>query len=90
MSKVLRVGVDLPERILDLFAVVGDDLCWIDERPEGRGWQRKRVPWGEKAGGAIVLGRGRVICLSGMNLLTCDVRYALENAGGSCRSVGAP
>ena len=78
MAKVMRVGLDLPAKTLDLFELVCGELRWAGERPDGC---RKRAPWGCKAGGNAVFGRGKLVSVSGMNLLTCDIEYALRNAG---------
>ena len=73
-------NTDLPSRMLDMFELQSGVVHWIGARP-GSASGNKIAPWGAPAGGQFVLGRGLIVSAAGARLLTCDVRYALENAG---------
>lgn len=70
----------IPARVLDLFTVENGELHWSAVCPAS--WRGMvRAPWGSRAGGKPVYGRGRLINAKRMNLLTVDVAYALEHGG---------
>lgn len=73
-------GHDIPDRALDLFMLADSDVHWSSTPPAS--WKgNKRAPWGARAGGKAVCGRGRLVNAKRMNLLTADIAYALSHGG---------
>lgn len=73
---------DAPRWLLDYFRLDRETnvVRWAtrDElRDEPPKRPNKRIPFGEPAGGRDVMRHGKMVCFSGRNLLTCDIRAAI-------------
>lgn len=99
----------LPNWACELFYADGDVVRWItrDEhaaatarcglaRRDAARFRSKLIPYGRVAGGREVHGRGREVNLSGLRLVTSDIRAALADGGrwpwepGAARVAGSP
>lgn len=91
MSDTRFANSDLPTETLDFFALRGDVVHWVDAPPWQRSanFRKRRVPFGEPAGGRIVFGRGKLVTFARCALLTTDIAFALSHAGEWPWHVGA-
>lgn len=77
----MAIREDAPDWMLTAFRAVGEtDLRWaryeeVEARPIPHA---KRLPFGAPAGGKEVQGRGKLVLFSSRQLLTSDIRLALE------------
>lgn len=91
MSDTRFANSDLPPETLDFFALRGDVVHWIDAPPWQRSanFRKRRVPFGEPAGGRIVFGRGKLVTFARCALLTTDIAFALQHGGEWPWQIGA-
>lgn len=90
MADTRYSGEEVPLLVLDYFMFHEGLVKWSAVPPaNSRTFRSRRAPWGERAGGRAVVGRGKLVTFAGCALLTSDIRFALERGEWPWQVAGA-